>query len=92
MANPNEPFTIPATPAVTVAPSAPVKGKAKSITVTFKGDPKGYTHANYKHNDPDPAEYGGKEFPKGEPVTVDDANWIKINGPTLRRNSHFTVE
>ncbi len=61
-----------------------VKANAKSITVTFTGDPRG-------GKDPEVAEYGGKFFPKGKAVTVDDPMWITINA-NIAKNSHFKVE
>ncbi len=59
-----------------------VAAKRESLTVTFTGDPRG-------GRDPEIAEYGGKQFPKGKPVVVDEA-WLALN-PNLRNNSHFAV-
>jgi hypothetical protein len=60
------------------------KKAGAAATITFTGDPRG-------GKDPAVAEYGGKSFPKGEPVTVDDAGWLAINA-NIRKNSHFRVE
>ena len=55
------------------------------FSATFTGDPRG------GHN-PKTADFHGKQFPLGEPVTVDDPAWIKAHGHRLRRHNHFTVE
>jgi hypothetical protein len=56
-----------------------------TLTVTFTGDPRG-------RGDPANPTYRGKSFPKGQPVVVDDAEWVKLYGDRLRKHSHFKVE
>lgn len=60
----------------------------------FVGDPR-YRDDPRKANDPDRIVYHGKEFPKGEWVTIDDKKdelWIEKNADKLRGNSHFEVD
>lgn len=56
----------------------------EAMTVTFTGDPRGGAN-------PNAIELGGKTFPLGKAVMVNDVKWIATFGGKVRRNGHFEV-